>query len=404
MIYQFCDMIGQAGSITLLQRSLAKGNFPKVTILSGVHGTGKSTAALISAMAYTCEHPNNGEPCLNCNSCKAILKASKTNWVTRNFIKVNMPERINKQSFEQLLKEIFVLQVSEGKCVYVLEEMHAVKDRIMQTALLERIDAMPDNVIIIMTTTELSDLIQPLQSRARVFRFSRINQRESENLVFRWCQQHGVGLSKKMEALLIKTAKGVPRDLISLLDFVTNNDVTFEELTSYLNLIDVDDIISLFLATSEVQASSGIAKLDALLKKHECGIVIVQIKEFVLDAIYFMEGNIHGIFSRSQETLVHECFDGVQLIQIASILDKLGKYSSDIDVKFAFLRIRQVMTNKKLASIVTGNKKAAAIQQRASASIIKDKEAVEHLAKNDTQKMDRQAFLDTMSLFGGGNK
>ena len=49
MEYQFRNIVGQSGSITLLQRSVMRKNLGKITILEGLHGTGKTTAALTIA-------------------------------------------------------------------------------------------------------------------------------------------------------------------------------------------------------------------------------------------------------------------------------------------------------------------------------------------------------------------
>lgn len=403
MIIQFRNIVGQSGSVILLQRALSNGNFPKLTILAGYHGTGKSTTALLSAMSILCENPSQGEPCLGCGSCKQLQNAISKDIPTCNFMRVNMAEKNSRSDFGELVKEIFVLQPSAKKCVYVLEEMHAVKDEYLQTMLLERIDAMPPNVHIIMTTTELNKLITPLRSRARVFRFTRINQNESEALLTQWCANNYVRIPKEVSSLIIKSAGGVPRELINLAEFVSENSVTQEELINYLNLIDIDEIIELFTAFTEAQMTSSIIAADKMLKAHEKSTVVQQIKSFILEVIYLMEGNITGDFTKEQAAIVKEVFRNTALVQLASVGEKLNAYSSENDIKFAFLKMRQIMRNKSIKDIVGDDRKAATLQRKEANSVFKDKKAVAQAVSNATASLDKETFLESMNMFGGDN-
>ena len=82
--YQFRDLIGNVGTTNLIRNSLKNKTFPNFVILSGLPGTGKSSSAEISALYLTCEQPgDNGEPCLQCPSCIANLKAlQRSGWKT----------------------------------------------------------------------------------------------------------------------------------------------------------------------------------------------------------------------------------------------------------------------------------------------------------------------------------
>ena len=76
--------------------------------------------------------------------------------------------------------------------------------------------------------------------------------------------------------------------------------------------------------------------MATVLKAHEKSTVVQQIKSFILEVIYLMEGNITGDFTKEQAAIVKEVFRNTALVQLASVGEKLNAYSSENDIKFAF--------------------------------------------------------------------
>ena len=74
-IYNFSKVVGNTTTVKLMKGALANNKFPRFSICAGLPGTGKSTCANIAALSLTCENPFNGEPCLQCESCKKNLEA-----------------------------------------------------------------------------------------------------------------------------------------------------------------------------------------------------------------------------------------------------------------------------------------------------------------------------------------
>ena len=68
----FSEMVGQDAVIRTLRRQVATGRIAHAYLFCGSRGTGKTSSAKIMARAINCEHPINGDPCLECPSCKAL--------------------------------------------------------------------------------------------------------------------------------------------------------------------------------------------------------------------------------------------------------------------------------------------------------------------------------------------
>lgn len=407
MVTKFNDLIGNEGSLLLLQRALARKTLSNFVIFEGMGGTGKSTSALLTAMSLTCENQQDGNPCMCCKSCRAIASLPPGTSSTMNFSRVNIPTKTTDRDFDSLLNEIFVLQSSNGNCVYVLEEAHAIKDINSQEKLLDKIDHMPENVYILMTTTEMHKLIDPLKSRAVSFSFSRLNHSSASLLFDEECKKRNVKLSAQQKELILKEGRGVPRDIIKLLDLVISNDVTYDELRAYLKeTVDKRSFIELFTTLSEVNTFSSIEIIEELLQNNSVSIIVQQLKEFILDVIYYLEGGIKGTYTQQELEMFSIIFKDKPIYQIATLLEKLNKYSSEEDIKFLFIKIRNIMQKGNTSAIITDNKAKAKHQSIVNNSFRKEKDFIEHTQQNTApaeDKLTKDIFLEQAASLKGMN-
>ena len=397
LITNFKQLIGNSSQIMLLERSLQNNTLPKFTLLAGQYGTGKSSSALVAAMAVNCENRQDGNPCCRCNSCTAILKSLDSDKITSNFVSVNMARRNKSKEFGDLLKEIFSLQ-TVGTCVYVLEEIQALKDTELQTALLDEIDRMGKNVYIIGTTTDSYKLIAPLRSRARIFNFSRINKGETNLLIDKLCQIKNIRISKEIRALIVDTSEGIPRDTESLIDFVAENHITYEELQNYLKKIKLDDILNLFVFLRSDKISDYLNILDQLLSSSSEAEVVRALKNFVVKVMYYSEGSIKEGFTRDQQLMLDVLLQDINVFTLAADLQKLNEKSSKTDIEFALLCVHQKMQKKSVAQIFSENKTLASSQVKTAETRRNEIEYLERKQSvNNVQKLDMNSFLGGIS-------
>ena len=69
---RFEDVVAQRGIVTALRNQVASGRVGHAYLFTGVRGTGKTTCAKIFAKAVNCLHPKDGDPCGECEVCRAL--------------------------------------------------------------------------------------------------------------------------------------------------------------------------------------------------------------------------------------------------------------------------------------------------------------------------------------------
>lgn len=73
---RFEDVVGQRAIVTALKHQIAAGRVGHAYLFTGVRGTGKTTCAKIFAKAVNCLHPQDGDPCGECEICKGLDNGS----------------------------------------------------------------------------------------------------------------------------------------------------------------------------------------------------------------------------------------------------------------------------------------------------------------------------------------
>lgn len=375
-VHNFNELIGNVTTLSIIKRSLTRHKFPETTLFSGVMGTGKSSSALLVGLALTCENPNEDGPCMKCKTCKENLKAIENNGRGKQLYKVNIGLLVkDKKNIQNLIKEIFVLEQGEGNTVYILEEMHAMSSE-DQTALLEEVDRKAPGTYIIMCTTQPNKVIPELRSRAIKFNFARLKKGESLLLLETTCARLGISkLPNKIADIILRYSRGIPRDVINLVEFISNNNPTLEEVQEFLGQVS-PDVLADLLEASKDSVYSMSKDLDSLLLRFTTDIIVEQLKEFLVSAIFAVEGKTDELPLPIRKTLANLC-DTKTLYQIVNLVEKLSSNSSESDLKLTMIHVSMLLQKRKLASVYTENNKQTSVQIATAEENRRDLEAVE---------------------------
>lgn len=380
-LYRFKDVIGNKASVKMLSKSLERNALPNFIILSGVPGTGKSTCAEITGLRLTCRNPKGPEPCLECDSCKSNIRALQSTGESNNLVKKNLGLTNSKKDIEQIINEIFILKGSVGNSVYILEEAHSLGKN-EQTALLEEIDRVDANTYIIICTTKPFSLLPELRSRAISFSFNSLNSEDLNILFDRTCLKLGLGIPKQdIKQTIINYSKGVPRDLVNLLDFIKKNGASEDEIKAFLGEIPASLFINLFQNLKAGMASSAVL-IDDLLRTININELTFRLKEFLLDVMFLLEADIKGKFTKQEKDAILDLFTKSKLNKLLSIFEKVDiKNITEVDLKYTLIKCSRVLNDSKVANVITRNNKEASKQHYQTAKVAKE---VEEFNNDDT--------------------
>jgi len=162
---KFEDIVGQGHIIQTLKNQVIADRVGHAYLFNGGRGTGKTTAAKILSRAVNCLNPQNGEPCNECEICKANLEGSLTDVVEMDAASNNGVDDIRA-----IRDEVNFLPTVAKYRVYIIDEVHMLSPGAFN-ALLKTLEEPPAHVKFILATTEPQKLPATILSRCQRFDF-----------------------------------------------------------------------------------------------------------------------------------------------------------------------------------------------------------------------------------------
>ncbi|RNB73112.1 DNA polymerase III subunit gamma/tau [Brevibacillus panacihumi] len=208
----FEDVVGQEHVTITLRNALREGRLSHAYLFNGPRGTGKTSAAKIMSKAVNCEQPQDGEPCNECATCRAITEGSVT-----DVLEIDAASNRGVEEIRDIRDKVRFAPSDVRYKVYIIDEVHMLTTEAFN-ALLKTLEEPPSHVLFILATTEPHKLPATIISRCQRFDFHRIPLQVMVNLLQKICLSQGVRVEEQALQLVAKLAEGGARDALSLLD------------------------------------------------------------------------------------------------------------------------------------------------------------------------------------------
>lgn len=327
----FDELIGQEHITKILKNAVKKSSLSHAYLFVGSRGTGKTSTARILAKAINCKNPSaDGNPCNECDNCKAILNGS--------FLDLIEIDAASNRGIDQIrdLKEKIEYTPSEGKYkIYIIDEVHMLTNEAFN-ALLKTLEEPPAHVIFMLATTEAHKLPPTIVSRCQRYDFKLGSQDEIEKVLAGAARKEGVKLSKGAVKLLVENARGSYRDGLSLLDVVVSGQLTSakpEEVSEseVRALLGIPDTTMVYYFLEKLIYKDGAASLKLVHELEEKGVNLQQFVKYILTMLReILVKKISGTFVDNEYSFANDLTQRqvVELINLFINVEKNMKYSS----------------------------------------------------------------------------
>lgn len=210
----FNQVLGQDHITRVLKNQIRSGQPGHAYLFAGTRGTGKTSCAKIFARAVNCLHPVDGNPCNECENCKAILEETTLDVVEMDAASNRRIDDIRE------LKEHVVYPPSQLKYkVYIIDEAHMIT-REAFNALLKIMEEPPDHLIFILATTDPDQVPDTILSRLQRYEFKRLDISSIEKNIRQIAGELDLTVEDSALHAMAIAADGAMRDALSLMDQV----------------------------------------------------------------------------------------------------------------------------------------------------------------------------------------
>ncbi|MDD4066533.1 MAG: DNA polymerase III subunit gamma/tau [Clostridia bacterium] len=379
---QFKDLVGQEHISTILKNQIMNDRIGHAYLFSGIRGTGKTTIAKIFARAVNCLNPHAGEPCNECEVCKAILNENLT-----DVVEIDAASNNGVDNIRDITEEVMYFPTKAKYKVYIIDEVHMLSTGAFN-ALLKTLEEPPQHVKFILATTEPNKLPATILSRCQRFDFRRINNAD----IIKRLKEILNAINKKADdnalKMIAEASEGAMRDAISILDrCVSDSDnITVDYVSNLIGLPNGLEILDLIECINNKEVEKVLSVTDNLLDNGKNINIILSemIKHFQNILMFKTTGKI-DVYSEKEIEKVKKIADNISndkiINNIVSIseIQNIIKWSSsqNIIAKSQLIKLTQESKDniledllKRIENLEQGNtqKKTEEIME-----IVKDK-------------------------------
>lgn len=345
----FEDVKGQDHIVTTLKNQIAADRVGHAYLFCGTRGTGKTTVAKLLAKTVNCENPKDGNPCGECNCCKAIAAGA-----SMSVVEIDAASNNGVDNVREIIDQVAFPPADAKYRVYIIDEVHMLSIGAFN-ALLKTLEEPPSYCIFILATTDPQKVPITILSRCQRYDFKRITIDTIADRLEELTSIEGVSVEPRALRYIAKMADGSMRDALSLLDqciaFHYGETLTYDIVLNVLGAVDTAVFSALFRAVIDQDVISCIKILeDAVMSGRE-------LMQFVLDFTWYLRNiliaktsekadEILDISSENKEKLLEEanmCESPVimRYIRVFSALSNDIRYSSQkrVMIEMALIKL-----------------------------------------------------------------
>ncbi len=271
----FSSVVGQKALTSTLKNAIAQSRLAHAYLFCGSRGVGKTSCARIFAKTINCEHPTpDGDPCNECDSCRAF-----NNGTSLNIVELDAASNNGVNEMRELVDQVQVPPTNGRYRVFIIDEVHMLTSAAFN-AFLKTLEEPPHYVVFILATTEKHKIIPTILSRCQIYDFNRITIADMVDHLEYVASQEGIEAERSALGVIASKADGAMRDALSIFDQVaasSRGKITYKSTIENLNVLD---------------AAYYSRLVDCFLKQDVPGALLIyrEIRDRGFDSHFFVNG------------------------------------------------------------------------------------------------------------------
>lgn len=284
---RFEDVVGQEMITKTLRNAVMTNQTSHAYLFTGPRGTGKTSTAKIFAKAINCHHQENGEPCNECEICKAI-----TNGSLNDVLEIDAASNNGVEEIRDIRDKVKYAPTQADYKVYIIDEVHMLSTGAFN-ALLKTLEEPPANVVFILATTEPHKIPATIISRTQRFDFKRITSATILKRMEYILNQKDIQYEDAALKVIAKAAEGGMRDALSILDQVISfgeNNVTLENALLVTGSVTKMDLLNYLQAVVDQKTPEALEMIHKLVQDgKDASRIVEDLVEYCRDLLLYQQ-------------------------------------------------------------------------------------------------------------------
>ena len=227
----FSEVVGQGHIITTLENAIEQNQLAQALLFCGPRGVGKTTCARILSRMINGFKAQNGD----------------FNSANLNIYELDAASNNSVEDIRNINDQIRIPPQKGRYKVYIIDEVHMLSNQAFN-AFLKSLEEPPEHVVFILATTEKNKILPTILSRCQIFDFKKVDSKSITKLLVKICKEKKIKHEDGSLSLIADKSDGSIRDSLSIFDRLvsfTNSNLTIDEVTSNLNILDFNSYFKL---------------------------------------------------------------------------------------------------------------------------------------------------------------
>ena len=324
----FSEMVGQEHITRTLRNQIIANRVGHAYLFNGGRGTGKTTSAKVLARAINCLNPKDGEPCNECEICKAALNGSLTDIVEMDAASNNSVEDIRS-----IREEVNFLPTKAKYRVYIIDEVHMLSQGAFN-ALLKTLEEPPEHVKFILATTEPQKLPATILSRCQRFDFKRISNEDIIKRLEIVCKESNINATKQALNIIASLSEGAMRDALSILERCVQdgeNDIDEDKIKELVGIPKLIYIHGITKSIIEYNIDGAMENITNVLDEgKDLNNLLWEIIKYIKDILMVKTNQKLTIYNDKDFEKLSQLSSTVSKERAINLISELSKLENDI--------------------------------------------------------------------------